>query len=300
MHDRHRVDPLSRFQAPSHPRRGARDRAGRRVIQLEPAELLRHEVPARQGLPRHPGQSQPRRPGAAGRARLRLAARHPRAHRHGGHLPRVRPGGPDRGRRHRDWRADRVDAARRAQRRRRRARRAGRAGRRDEPLPEDRVRPPGRGAVVERRQLRYHPQPCGAAADRRTPPPRRRTAGREPRPRLRDPRHPRRRRARSHHRRAHHADLPDRIVCIRRRRARRLTLQPAQFRLHLRPPEQPHRLGAGGARRQPGGRTRRRRRRVGPRRAVPGVRDDAGAGRRIYCVTQPLWRLAHAVRPVVP
>ncbi len=52
--------------------------------------------------------------------------------------------------------------------------------------------------------------------------------------RLRDPRHPRRRRARPDHRGAHHADLPDRGLCVRRRRPRGLALQPAQFRLHLR------------------------------------------------------------------
>ena len=49
----------------------------------------------------------------------------------------------------------------------------------------------------------------------------------QPRPWLRDPRHPCRRRARSDDRRALDADLPDDGLCVRRRRPRRLALQPA-------------------------------------------------------------------------
>ena len=45
--------------------------------------------------------------------------------------------------------------------------------------------------------------------------------------RLRDPRHPCRRRARSDHRRALDPDLPDDGLCVRRRRPRRLALQSA-------------------------------------------------------------------------
>ena len=81
--------------------------------------------------------------------------------------------------------------------------------------------------------------------------------------RLRDPRHPCRRRARSDHRRALDPDLPDDGLCVRRRRPRRLALQPAQFRLHLFAAHQPDRLGAGGADRGARGRTRRGRGVVG-------------------------------------
>ena len=61
----------------------------------------------------------------------------------------------------------------------------------------------------------------------------------------------------------------------------------------------PDRRGAGGAGRQPGRRPRRLRRRVGPCRAVPGLRHDDGAGRRVPRLAQSVWRLADAVRPVV-
>ena len=96
-----------------------------------------------------------------------------------------------------------------------------------------------------------------------------------------------------------HADLPDHGLCVRRRRSRRLALQPAQFRLHLFAPDQSDRLGAGGAGRQPGGRARRGRRRVRPRRAVPDLLHHDGAGRRVRRLAQPVWRLADAVRAVV-
>ena len=79
--------------------------------------------------------------------------------------------------------------------------------------------------------------------------------------RLRDPRHPCRRRARPDHRRARDADLSDDGLCVRGRRPRRLALQPAQFRLHLFAADQPDGRGARGADREPRGRARGGRRR---------------------------------------
>ena len=180
----------------------------------------------------------------------------------------------------------------------RRARRSRGHRSHHEPLPEDRIRPPRRRAVVERRQLRHHPQPRAGAADRA---PRQAAADADAQHhlRLRNPRDPCRRRARSHHRRAHHADLPDHGLCFRRRRSRRVAVQSAQFRLHLHAADQSHRRGAGGTGRQPGRRPRRGRRRIRPRRAVPGLRHDDGAGRRVRRLAQPVRRIADAVRPVV-
>ncbi len=94
-------------------------------------------------------------------------------------------------------------------------------------------------------------------------------------------------------------DLPDDGLRVRRRRPRRLALQPARFRLHLFPPDESDRLGARGADREPRGRPRRRRRRVGARRAVPDLLHADGAGRRVPCLAQPLWRLAYPIRAVV-
>ncbi len=111
---------------------------------------------------------------------------------------------PDRRRRHRHRRQGGVDAARRAQRRGRGAGRGGGPRSGHEPLPEDRVRPAGRRAVLVRRQFRPYPQPR-----RREPPhePRRArsapVAVRAGRPGLRDQGDPCRRRARPRHRRAH-------------------------------------------------------------------------------------------------
>ena len=45
--------------------------------------------------------------------------------------------------------------------------RSRRPGSGDEPLPEDRVRPARRRTVLERRQLRHHPQPAAAGPHRR-------------------------------------------------------------------------------------------------------------------------------------
>ena len=180
-------------------------------------------------------------------------------------------GRADRRRRHRHRRQGGVDAARRAQRRGRGEGRGGRARGDHEPLPEDRVRAAGRRAVLERRQLRHHPQPRRRGADRRAGPSRAPLPAAQRRLRLRDPGGPCRRRARPDHRRAHHADLPDHGLCVRRRRSRRLAVQPAQFRLHLLAPDQPDRLGAGGAGGQPGRRPRGGGRRLRPCRAVPGL-----------------------------
>ena len=93
---------------------------------------------------------------------------------------------------------------------------------------------------------------------------------------------PRRRQARSHHRRARDADLSDHVLRVRRRRSRRLAVRPAGLRQHLYPHRQPDLRRAGRARR----RARRRHRGAGgrlrPRRA--GDRDARAddAGRRIH------------------
>ena len=57
--------PYSDAQDPLDPRAGEDDRDGRRLVELEPAELLRDEIPAGQGLPGDPGQ-----PGIAGQKLL--------------------------------------------------------------------------------------------------------------------------------------------------------------------------------------------------------------------------------------
>ena len=202
-------------------------------------------------------------------------------------------------RRDRHRRQGRVDAAWRPQRRGGEDG-GGRGDRSDhEPLPEDRVRAARRRIVVERRQQRHHPQP------RRRRAPLQRRVKHRPAPsanldlRLRDPRHPCRRRARSDHRRALDPDLPDDGLCVRRRRPRRLALQPAQFRLHLFAADQPDRRGAGRAHRRARGRPRGGRRRLGPRGAVPHLLHPDGAGRRVRRLAQSLWRLAHPIRALV-
>ena len=116
---------------------------------------------------------------------------------------------------------------------------------------------------------------------------------------LRDPRDPCRRRARSYHRRALDPDLSNHSLRLRRRRSRRLALQPAQFRLHLFAADQSDRRRARGADRGARGRARGGRRRVGTRRPVPDLLHADGARRRVCRLTQPLWRLADAVRPLV-
>ena len=112
---------------------------------------------------------------------------------------------------------------------------------------------------------------------------------------FRDPGHPRRRRPRPGHRRALDADLPDDLLRLRRRRSRRLPLQPPDLRLHLLPPDQPDRLRAGGT----GGGARSRQGRHGD--GVRPCRTDAGAlpahaaGLAPPGVEQALWRLRHPV-----
>ena len=229
---------------------------------------------------------------------LRVAARHSRQGRHGRHVPRSRGGARRRRRRDRDRRQGRVDATRDPQRRGGEDRGGGGDRSHHEPLPENRVRAARRRIVVERRQQRHHPQPRpgrAAAAPDQEPP----GAPAQPRLRLRDPRHPCRRRARPDDRRALNPDLPDDGLCVRRRRPRRLALQSAQFRLHLFAADQPDRRRARGADRGARGRSRRGRGRVGARGAIPDLLHADGAGRRVCRLAQPLWRLAHAIRSVV-
>ena len=157
------------------PRARAHDRDGRRLAELEPAQLLRHEVPAEQRLSRDPGQSRHCRRDPARRDRLRLAARHSRAGRHGRRVPRGARDAGDRRRRDRDRRQGGVDAARHPQRRGRGNGRGGGDRGRHEPLPEDRVRPARRRIVVERGQQRHHQKPPARAAAR--PPDQGRGAG---------------------------------------------------------------------------------------------------------------------------
>ena len=211
-------------------------------------------------------------------------------------------GAGDRRRCDRDRRQSRVDAARHPQRRGRRQGREGRDRGRHEPLPEDRVRPARRRVVMERGQQRHHPQPRRpsrrhASAARSGP--RLRAGSHNDELRVRDPRDPCRRRARPGDRRALDADLPDGGLCVRRCRPCRLAVQPAQFRLHLCPAQQPDRFGARRARRQPRRRPRRGRRRLGPCRAIPDLLHLDGAGRRVRRLEQSLWRLADPVRAVV-
>ena len=201
-------------------------------------------------------------------------------------------------RRDRDRRQGRVDAIGDPQRRGGEDGGGGGARSDHEPLPEDRVRAPRRRIVVERRQQRHHPEPPARGA---VAAPDQGPAGAVAQPRLwlRNARHPCRRRARSHDRRAIDADLSDDGLCIRRRRPRRLALQPAQFRLHLFAADQSDRVCAGRAHRGARRRPRRGRRVVRPCGAVPDVLHADGAGRRIRRLAQPLRRLAHPVRPLV-
>ena len=252
--------PYSDAQIRSILRTGQDDRDGRRLVQLEPAQLLRDEVPAGQRLPRHPGQSRHRRPGAA-----RRDASTPRCATSPSTIDMVDMfrasdrGAADRRGRDRDRRPGGVDAARHPQRRGGGDGRGSRHRSDHEPLPEDRVRPPGRRTVVERRQLRHHPEPRAASRRSRA---QRRSRAAQPshnrQLRLRDaaPSMPAPRPIPTTGARID-ADLPDHGLCVRRCRSRRLALQPAQFRLHLLAPDQPDRRGAGGARRQPGRRPRR-------------------------------------------
>ena len=175
--ERARTYPLFRRATARDPAAGQDDRDGRRVVELEPAQLLRHEVSAKQRLPGDPGQPRHRRPDPARRKGLRQSARHPRAGRHGRRVPRRARGAGGRRGRDRDRRQGGVDAARHPQRCRRRQSGGGRHRSRHEPLPEDRIRAARRRVVVERGQQRHHPQPPARAAAR---PPGQRAAGTPP------------------------------------------------------------------------------------------------------------------------
>ena len=177
----------------------------------------------------------------------------------------------------RDRRQGRVDAIGDSQRRGGEDCGGGWARSDHEPLPEDRVRAPRGRIVVERRQQRHHPESTarGAAGSSRQEPP---GAGAQSRLWLRDPCDPCRRGAGSHDRRALDPDLSDDGLCVRRRRPRRLALQPAQFRLHLFAADQSNRVGAGRADRGARGRARRSRRVFRARRAVPDLLHADGAG----------------------
>ena len=159
-HGRPRTDSLFRREDPLDPRTREDDRTRRRLAELEPAQLLRHEVSARQRLSRDPGQSGHRGQDRARRDGLRVAARHSGQGRHGRHVPRAprkRPASsPTRSRS-----APRSCGCNWAIRNDEAAASAEAAGNRShhEPLPEDRVRAARRRIVVERRQQRHHPQP---------------------------------------------------------------------------------------------------------------------------------------------
>ena len=251
-----RKDPLD-------PRAGEDDRDGRRLAELEPPELLRDEVSAGQGLPRHPRQSRHRRQellGETAYASLR-------------DIPdtvdmvdmfRASPEAPG-------VVADAIaigakvalDAARRAQRR---------GG-------GDWRRPPGIEVIMNRcpkiefgrlgGELSWSGVNSGIIRNRPPAPPLPRRIKARPAPAQNL--------TYGFETRAIHAgaapdpttgarvdpDLPDGGLRVRRRRPRRLALQPARFRLHLFAPHQPDRRGARGADREP----RRR-----PRGASPPAR----------------------------
>ena len=209
-------------------------------------------------------------------------------------------GRPDRGRRDRDRRQGGVDAARRAQRRSRGEGRGGRPRGDHEPLPEDRVRAAGRRAVLERRELRHHPQPAR--------PSRRPTAPQQAAAAAAD--------ATSSYgfetRAVHAGAAPDPTTGARVTPIYQTTAYVFDDVDHAASLFNLHNFGYIYSRLTnptvavleervaslEGGRAGRGRR-LGPCGAVPGVRHHAGAGRRIPGVTQPVWRLADAVRPVV-
>ena len=90
----------------------------------------------------------------------------------------------------------------------------------------------------------------------------------------------RRRQARSGDRRARHADLPDDVLRLRRRRPRRLAVRPEGLRQHLHPHHEPDAGRARGARRRARGRHGGARDRLRPRRAAPGLPHSDAAGRQ--------------------
>ena len=115
-------------------------------------------------------------------------------------------------------------------------------------------------------------------------------------PRLCHPRRSRRRRTRSDHRRAHHADLSDVGLRLQRRRSRRLAVRPRSLRQHLHAHRQPDAGRAGAARGGPRRRHGGPRRRLGPCGAVAGVPHADGAGRRVRRRPAALRRLDQPVQ----
>ncbi len=206
-------------------------RHGRRQHELEPPELFRDEISAGQGLSRHPGQSRRRRQGASWRDRARQAF----------------PTSPSR--------IDMVEIFRKSE--------AAPAivdeaialkipvvwmqlGVRHDAAAA-KAQAAGLTVIMDRcpkiefgrlgGELSWSGVDSGIISSKRRQAPK--PPVQETRPRsnrsfrsrlwLRDALHPCRRRARSGHRRAHHADLPDRVLCIRRRRSGRVPVQPAQL-----------------------------------------------------------------------
>ena len=92
-------------------------RHGRRLVQSRPAVERHHAEAAERRLPRHPRE--PERDGGSRRARLRVARRRARAHRHRGRLPPRGVHAGDRGRRGEGRREGAVAAERHRERRRR-------------------------------------------------------------------------------------------------------------------------------------------------------------------------------------
>ncbi len=115
--------------------------------------------------------------------------------------------------------------------------------------------------------------------------------------RLRHPRHPCRRAARSDHRRAGDADLSDDVVRLQRRRPRRFAVRPAGVRQHLYAHRQSDQRRAGrtrcGARRRHGGAGGGLR----ARSAGDRVSGADAARRRIHRRAKALWRLDQPVQP---
>ena len=155
------------------------------------------------------------------------------------------------------------------------------------PLHEDRVRPPRRRAGMERDQHEADLEPA------RTPP-RMTDVEREDPPDSGAPPLPIDEaygfETRAVHAgatpdptgRAQHADLPDHVLRVRRRRPRGGAVQPPDLRLHLLAADEPDGRGARGAGRGTRGRPRRRRGGLRARGAVAGVLHAAGAGRRLH------------------
>ena len=180
------------------------------------------------------------------------------------------------------------------------ARRGGRHRSDHEPLPEDRVRPARRRTVMERRQLRHHPQPrARAAAPSRKAKPRARAVGTMS--------------ATASRRRAVHAGAaPDPTTGARITPIYQTTAYVFDDVDHAASLFNLHNFGYIYSRLTnptvavleervaslEGGRAAVRRR-LGPCRAVPDLRHPDGAGRRVRRLAQSLWRLADAVRPVV-